>query len=141
MLDTASWRSRQMCPEPPGEEPLRLEFRRDWTVEDRHLYNPTGPSGDARHKVLSSPSMIWEMEITCTELAKRVLGGEVITVGFHVDVKHVSPARSGATITTVAVLTARDVKKLTFKVEAREGDRLVGTGRHRRAVIDPGDLG
>lgn len=132
-----------MTPELPDEQPIQPQLRRSWTVEERHLYNPAGPDGDQRHEVLSSPSMIWEMETTCTELAKtalRNLGENQGTVGFHVDVKHVSPTKLGATVTTTAVLTAVEGKKLTFSVEAREGDRLVGIGRHRRAVIDLDDL-
>ncbi len=130
-----------MTPEAPDEKPLGLEYRREWKVEERHLYNPSGPSGDPRHAVLSSPSMIWEMETTCTELAEKALRGGETTVGFHVDVKHVSPAKLGASIVTVARLIAKEGKKLTFEVEARDGERLVGIGKHRRAVVDVSDLG
>ncbi len=118
------------------EKPLGLELFRKWTVEERHLYNPAGPDGDPLYEVLSSPSMIWEMEVTCTELASKALRGRNTTVGFHVDVKHVSPAKPGASIVTVARLVEKDGDKLTFEVEAREDGRLVGIGRHRRAVVD-----
>lgn len=126
----------------PGDDSLNLELRREWTVEDRHLYNPAGPNGDPKYAVLSSPSMIMEMETTCAELAKRaVRDDELTTVGFHVDVKHVSAARPGAHMVTLARLVAKDGKKLTFEVDAREGERLVGTGRHRRALINLEKLG
>lgn len=85
--------------------------------------------------------MIWEMETACAELAKSHLPGDQTTVGFHVDVKHVSPARPGSSIVTTVRIMAIDGKKLTFAVEAREGERLVGTGRHRRAVVNISDLG
>lgn len=127
-----------MPAESPGQLSVGQELLREWTVDERHLYNPSGKHG---HEVLSSPSMIWEMETTCAELAKSHLPEGETTVGFHVDVKHVSPARLGASILTTARITAIDGKKLTFSVDAREGDRLVGTGRHRRAVINVSDLG
>ncbi len=122
----------------PGELVAGLELSRSWMVDERHLYNPSGKPG---HDVLSSPSMIWEMETTCADLAKSYLPDDMTTVGFHVDVKHVAPAKPGVEITTSAQLEKVDGKKLTFSVEAREGERLVGTGRHRRAVINISDLG
>ena len=76
-----------------------------------------------------------------TAIDKALRDDAVTTVGFHVDVKHVSPARPGASIVTKAVLESKDGKKLSFSVEAREGERLVGIGRHRRAVIAISELG
>jgi predicted thioesterase len=116
---------------------IGMELRREWIVGDAHLYNPTGTPG---HDVLSSPSMIMEMETTCAELAKSGLPTDITTVGFHVDVKHVSPAKPGASMITTAKLTAIDRRKLTFSVEARDGERLVGTGRHRRAIVSAAEL-
>jgi len=120
-----------------GTLDVGIELRREWVVSPSHLYNPSGKRG---HEVLSSPAMIMEMETTCAQLAEAQLTAGMTTVGFHVDVKHVAPAKPGATIVTSARLTAIDGKKLTFAVEARDGERLVGTGRHRRAVINVDDL-
>jgi fluoroacetyl-CoA thioesterase len=97
------------------------------------LYNPTNITG---LEVLSSPSMIMEMETTCAQLAKASLPDSQTTVGFHVDVKHIAPAKAGATITTFARLEAIDGRKLTFQVEAKECGRVVGIGRHRRAIVN-----
>ena len=80
--------------------------------------------------------MIMEMETTCAQLAKAHLSDTQTTVGFHVDVKHIAPAKPGATITAFARLEAIDGRKLTFHVEAKDGDRVVGTGRHRRAIVN-----
>lgn len=84
--------------------------------------------------------MIMEMETTCAQLAKANLPDTQTTVGFHVDVKHVAPAKAGAPITTFARLDAIDGRKLTFHVEAKDGDRVVGTGRHRRAIVNIDEL-
>lgn len=125
---------------PPELGSLRtgIELRREWIVSTDHLYNPSGRPG---HAVLSSPSMIMEMETTCARLVRTELPESQTTVGFHVDVKHVASARPDAVVTTVAKLMAIDGNKLTFSVEAYEGERLIGTGRHRRAVISVERLG
>lgn len=121
----------------PGILAEGVELRREWIVGPSHLYNPSGTAG---HEVLSSPSMIMEMETACAELAKKGIPAGQTTVGFHVDVKHVAPAKAGAAMATTVRLASIDGRKLTFEVEVREGDRLVGTGRHRRAVISIRDL-
>jgi predicted thioesterase len=80
--------------------------------------------------------MIMKLEETAVHAVKVHLPEGKATVGFHVNVKHIAPARQGALITTIARLIAVDGAKLTFEVEAREGERLIGVGTHRRAVID-----
>ena len=109
-----------------------LSARISWNVQAGHLYSPTGRDEDA---VLSSPSMIMKMEETAVHAVKVHLPEGRVTVGFHVDVKHIAPARRGALITTTARLVAVDGPKLMFEVEARDGERLIGVGTHRRAVI------
>lgn len=109
-----------------------IELQREWTVSPSHLYNPTDLPG---REVLSSPSMIMEMETACAQLAKSHLRADQTTVGFHVDVKHVAPSKPGASIVTTAKLELVDGRKLTFTVEALDGDRLIGVGKHRRAII------
>ena len=109
---------------------LRAEM--EWTVSVEMLYSPTGLEQDA---VLSSPTMIMMMETTAVETIRTRLAPGTATVGFHVDVKHVAPAPPGARIVTSAELLELSGRKLTFTVEARHGDRLIGIGMHRRAVI------
>ena len=110
-----------------------LSARVLWHVTNAQLYSPTGRP---EHAVLSSPSMILKLEETAVHAVQVHLPPGKVTVGFHVDVKHVAPAKSGALMTTTARLVAVDGPKLTFEVEARDDDRLVGIGIHRRAVID-----
>ena len=93
------------------------------------LYSPTGKD---EHMVLSSPAMIMEMEIACVEAVKGYVDA---SVGFHVDVKHIAPAPAGETVATTATLIEIAGNKLRFKVETRFGDILIGTGTHRRAIV------
>lgn len=87
--------------------------------------------------VLSTPEMIRLMEEASTAAVQPDLeeAGQT-TVGTHVDVSHESAARDGEEVTVRADLVAIDGPRLTFRVQARVGDRTVGRGTHRRYVID-----
>lgn len=106
-----------------------LTASRSLLVEGSKLYSPTGLDEDA---VLSSPSMIMEMELACVEAVGSIVGA---SAGFHVDVKHVAPAARGSTVETTATLTEIDGIKLRFKVETRLDGELIGLGTHRRAIV------
>ena len=109
---------------------------RTWTVTDDMLY---APGGDPANSTLSSPAMINEMEITATEMLDPHMPNGGFTVGFHVDVKHVAPAKPGAAVKTTAKLLDVNGTKFVFHVEARDaGDNgLIGIGTHRRAALWP----
>ena len=109
---------------------LGLSAKRSLVVEGTHLYSPTGK---IEHYVLSSPAMIMEMEIACVEAIKGVVEA---SVGFHIDVKHITPTPAGESVETTATLIEIHGKKLRFKVETKYGETLVGVGTHRRAIID-----
>ena len=79
--------------------------------------------------------MIMEMEIAYAERARAELPVNRTTVGFHIEVKHVAPAKPGAAITTTARLVSIEGRKLTFRGETRDVERLVGIGRHRREIV------
>lgn len=87
--------------------------------------------------VLATPEMIWLMEETCTGLAQPFLeDADQTTVGTHVDVSHEAAAGDGETVEVEAHLVAVDGPRLTFRVEARVGDRVIGRGTHRRHIVD-----
>jgi len=110
--------------------PTGLSATRSLVVEGSKLYSP---SGNSEHSVLSSPAMIMEMELACVE---AVQGHVDASVGFHVDVKHIAPTPAGETVETTSTLIDIDGKKLRFKVETKHGETIVGTGTHRRAIVD-----
>ena len=83
----------------------------------------------------STPSMIELMELASIQATRGLLEEGHTSVGFEVNVRHLAPADIGATITAYAELTEVDRNRLTFKVEAYDGDRKIGEGTHRRAVI------
>lgn len=87
--------------------------------------------------VLATPEMIRLMEEASTMAVEPSLedGGRT-TVGTHVDVSHEAAAREGDEVQVEGELVAIDGPRLTFQVEARVGDRIIGRGTHRRYVVD-----
>ena len=84
---------------------------------------------------LSTPSMIRAMEQASQRAILDHLPPEQSTVGFEVNIRHVAGADIGATVVAVAELERVDGRWLYFKVEALDGDRTIGVGTHRRAII------
>lgn len=83
----------------------------------------------------STPSMISLMERASMQGIREFLEEGQTSVGYEVNVRHLAPADIGATIVAQAELIEVDRNRLTFKVEAYDGDRKIGEGTHRRAVI------
>lgn len=87
--------------------------------------------------VLSTPEMIRLMEEASTAAVQDLLDPDDRTsVGVHIDVSHESAAREDEEVTVEAELVAVDGPRLTFRVEARCDDRVIGRGTHRRYVVD-----
>jgi fluoroacetyl-CoA thioesterase len=83
----------------------------------------------------STPSMISLMERASIQAIHDYLEEGQTSVGYEVNVRHLAPADIGTTITAHAELLEIDRNRLTFKVEAYDGDRKIGEGTHRRAII------
>ena len=86
--------------------------------------------------VLATPHMIAAMEQTSTDAVQPYLEDHQTTVGTHVDVSHEAAARGGEKVRVDAELVAVDGPRLTFRVQASVGDRIIGRGTHRRHVVD-----
>ena len=104
----------------------------DQQVGPEHTINRTGKPGA---DVLSTPAMIMLMEQAAIEAIDPHLGGAYVTVGFHVDVKHFAPTAIRATVTATAEITEIDGAKVSLSIAAFEGDKQIGAGSHRRAII------
>ena len=84
----------------------------------------------------STPSMISLMERASVEAIYPHLEEGQITVGYEVNIRHLALSDIGATVIAHAELLEVDRNRLTFQVEAYDGDRKIGEGTHRRAIID-----
>ena len=84
----------------------------------------------------STPSMIQLMEQASMVAVHDFLEEGKTSVGIEVNIRHLAPADIGATVVAHAELLEVDRNRLTFRVEAFDGDRKLGEGTHRRAVIN-----
>ncbi len=88
--------------------------------------------------VLSTPSMIAEMEETCRLLLKeQVLSDpEWDSVGTIVDVQHLAATPVGVEVTFRSMVVSAEGRKVVFEVQARDRLEKVGEGRHERFIIN-----
>ena len=84
----------------------------------------------------STPSMISLMERAAIAAVDPYLEEGQTSVGFEVNVRHLAPSDIGATVIAHAELVEVNRNRLNFSVEAYDGDRKIGEGTHRRAIID-----
>ena len=86
--------------------------------------------------VYATPSMIALMEGTCAESVQPYLPAGEGTVGVAVDIKHIAATPVGMTVRCESLLKEVNGKKLVFEVNVYDEKGLVGTGIHKRAIIN-----
>ncbi len=59
-----------------------------------------------------------------------------VTVGTEVDIRHLAATPVGHRVRTTARVTAVERKVIRFEVEAFDGERRIGEGRHARGLIN-----
>ena len=89
---------------------------------------------DAR--VLSTPHLVWYLEITARNSVARLLPEGYDTVGTHVDIKHLAATPVGMTVTFRSEVIAHEDKRLKFRVEAFDDKEKVSEGTHERFVVN-----
>lgn len=108
-----------------------VEFRRTIAYYDRRL-----PA------VLSTPSMIGQMEVAAALLLQLFLPQGTISVGTHINVSHLRAATVGERVRVTSVFDriyrpkGGGRPRYVFKVEACVGKRLIGAGTVERAVVE-----
>lgn len=85
--------------------------------------------------VFASPAMIGLMEGASHKAVEDRLADGETTVGYEVHVRHVAPAPPGSTIVVTSRLIEVNGNKLVFDVTCSMGDKLIGTGTHKRAIV------
>jgi predicted thioesterase len=102
-------------------------------VEPDHTARHLGSGGV---EVLATPQMILLMEIAGVKAVDPLLPEGYRTVGMHLDVRHMAPTPVGMKVVVTAELLEVDGRRLTFEVQARDAEELVGEGKHQRYIID-----
>ena len=96
----------------------------------------TNRMGRAGADVLSTPHLLGLMEGACIHATDGHLPDGYTTVGYAVDgLRHIAPTNVGETVSVRATLTEVDRNRLTYEIEAFEGDKQIGRATHKRAVI------
>jgi predicted thioesterase/predicted enzyme related to lactoylglutathione lyase len=85
--------------------------------------------------VLATPVMIMLMENAALNAVRPYLRAGETAVGTHVDVRHLAATPPGRTVTATARVTHIEGRRISFSVEAHDGERLIGTGTHERSLI------
>jgi predicted thioesterase len=111
-----------------------IEGRLERVVDGDLLTKHVGGKG-----TFSTPAMIGLMEITSHRSVEGLLPDGHTTVGYEVHIRHVAPTAPGSTVVVTTKLAEVKGNKLYFEVACRQGDVLVGSGTHRRAIV-PADF-
>jgi predicted thioesterase len=110
------------------------EYREEsFLVEEMHTAYHIG-SGDER--VLGTPWMISFMERVSNRLVADHLPEGYMSVGVHVDVKHLAATPMNAHIRVRAEILEVNKNRILLKVEAWDVIEKIGDGNHKRAVVE-----
>ena len=112
----------------PGQSAeLDVEVSKDLTT------NRMGREGA---DVLSTPALLGLMENASSKASDKFLPEGYTSVGYAVDgLRHIAPTNIGGKVQVKSVLTGIDRNRLTYEIEAYEGDKKIGNAIHKRAVI------
>src|ERR1700682_6560569 len=86
--------------------------------------------------VYATPMMIMEMEMASADAINPHLEPGWVTVGTEVDIRHLAASPVGAVVRTTALVIAVERRVIRFEVEAFEGERRIGEGRHARGLVN-----
>ena len=87
--------------------------------------------------VLSTPSMISEMEETCRLLLKNLLNDENLdSVGTLVDIRHMAATPVGFQITIKAKIIQVNARRILFQIDVYDDLDRIGDGKHERFIIN-----
>jgi fluoroacetyl-CoA thioesterase len=116
-------------------EYLKIGLVREETflVEEQHTAYHIG-SGNER--ILGTPWMISFMERVSNRLVLEHLPEGTMSVGIHVDVKHLAATPVNTQVRVRVEVSEIEKSRLVLKVEAWDPIEKIGEGTHKRAVVD-----
>ena len=87
-------------------------------------------------RVLSTPNVIQNLEITARNSIRPLLGDAFDSVGTHVNVAHLAATPIGMIATFRSEVISVKDRRVNFKVEAFDEKEKIAEGTHERAVVD-----
>lgn len=110
---------------------LTLSFE----VEANHTAAVFSHSPEERYaNVLGTPFLIAQIERVCAKLIEPLLEQGQVSVGAHIDVRHLASTAVGTQYTVTAELTQQRWGVFTFTVEAKDSVGIIGKGQIIRAI-------
>jgi len=91
--------------------------------------------GSGTLPVLATPRLAALMENAAMLAVAPSLGDGETTVGGEISLRHLVPSAIGVEVSAKAVLEREEGRKLVFRLEARQGDTLIGEGTHTRFIV------
>jgi fluoroacetyl-CoA thioesterase len=113
--------------------PVGAKGKFEQAVETRHLASELDSSLAA---VLSTPTMVAMMEQAAINAIKPFLDAGESSVGMTIEVSHTAATPPGHRARAEAEVTKVEGRRLEFSVRAFDDVEQIGSGTHRRAVID-----
>lgn len=113
------------------DESLKV-LEKTYTVTDQEAIHFMG--ADAL-PVLSTPSLVNWMELTCRENAAPLLNPGDDTVGLSVHIKHLAATPVGMQVKVVSKLSKVEGRIYSFQVEAFDAIEKIGEAAHQRASV------
>jgi len=110
--------------------PLGRTNTLEFNPEERHTASVVGNA-----EVVSTPSLIGFLEQTSHRAILPFVEEGEVSVGTRVEVDHLAAAFLGRPIVATATIAGAEGRRITFDVEAHQGDKLVMKGRHVRAIV------
>ena len=105
----------------------------NFLVGEQHTAYHIG-SGD--EKVLGTPWMISFMERVSNRLIAENLPAGMMSVGIHVDVRHLAATPMKATVRVRAEVLEVIKNRVKLTIEAWDSEDKIGEGTHLRAVVE-----
>ena len=113
--------------------PLGMTREETFLIEEQHTAYHIG-SGD--EKVLGTPWMISFMERVSNRLIAEHLSEGLMSVGIHVDVKHLAATPMNASIRVRAEVLEVIKNRVKLSIAAWDSQEKIGEGTHLRAVVE-----
>ena len=113
--------------------PVGAKGKFELAVETRHLASELDSS---LASVLSTPTMVAMMEQAAINAIKPFLDDGESSVGMTIEVSHTAATPPGHRARAEAEVTKVEGRRLEFSVRAFDDVEQIGSGTHRRAVID-----
>lgn len=98
--------------------------------------NTAAHLGSGSIAVYATPALVALMENAAVRALEGHLPDGQTTVGGQIDVRHLAATPVGMKVHARAELLEESGRKLTFKVQAWDEEKLIGEAKHIRYIVD-----